>query len=150
WDERTNTIVVRDIASGVANASELVGHFDTQTPQVLIESNIVEAQKNFLRDLGVQWGVANKFGPDTGNATGKNFPGISGLGTTGLAGGKNSPATTVPFIADFPAAAVAPGAGTAYDILLGSIDGATSLNARLTALETDNKIKIISRPRVVT
>jgi type IV pilus assembly protein PilQ len=149
WDERTNTIVVRDIASGVANARELVGHFDTQTPQVLIESNIVEAQKNFLRDLGIQWGVANKVGPDTGNSTGQNFPGTINAGGI-LAGGKNSPATTVPFIADFPAAAVAPGAGTAYDILLGSIDGSTTLDARLTALETDNKIKIISRPRVVT
>ncbi|HEY2387740.1 MAG TPA: type IV pilus secretin PilQ [Candidatus Binatia bacterium] len=149
WDERTNMIVVRDIASGVANARELVEHFDTQTPQVLIESNIVEAQKNFLRDLGIQWGVANKAGPGTGNSTGMNFPGTINAGGI-LAGGKNSPATTVPFIADFPAAAVAPGAGTAYDILLGSIDGATTLDARLTALETDNKIKIISRPRVVT
>jgi type IV pilus assembly protein PilQ len=149
WDERTNTIVVRDIASGVGNASELIGHFDTQTPQVLIESNIVEAQKNFLRDLGIQWGVANKAGPGTGNSTGQNFPGSISAGGV-LAGGKNSPASIVPFIADFPAAAVAPGAGTAYDILLGSIDGSTTLDARLTALETDNKIKIISRPRVVT
>jgi type IV pilus assembly protein PilQ len=149
WDERTNTIVVRDIASGVGNASELIGHFDTQTPQVLIESNIVEAQKNFLRDLGIQWGVTNKVGPATGNSTGQNFPGTINAGGV-LAGGKNSPASIVPFITDFPAAAVAPGAGTAYDILLGSIDGSTTLDARLTALETDNKIKIISRPRVVT
>ncbi len=149
FDERTNTIVVHDIASGIANAQELIAHFDTQTPQVLIESNIVEAQKNFLRDLGIQWGVASKAGPGTGNSTGQNFPGTINAGGV-LAGGKNSPATTVPFIADFPAASVAPGAGTAYDILLGSIDGSTTLDARLTALETDNKIKIISRPRVVT
>jgi len=45
---------------------------------------------------------------------------------------------------------VVPGAGTAYDLLLGSIDGAINLDARLTALENENKGKIISRPRVVT
>ncbi len=149
WDERTNMIVVRDIARGVAAGEELVRQFDTQTPQILIESNIVEAQKSFLRDLGIQWGVNHKNGPGTGNSTGLNFPGtINGGGV--LAGGKNSPATTVPFIADFPAANVGPGAGSAYDILLGSIDGSLTLDARLTALENDGKVKIISRPRVVT
>jgi type IV pilus assembly protein PilQ len=55
----------------------------------------------------------------------------------------------VPFIADFPAN-VAPGAGSAFDFLLGSLDGSQSLNARLTALERQGKGKIISRPRVVT
>jgi type IV pilus assembly protein PilQ len=149
WDERTNMIVVRDIARGVADAAELVSQFDTQTPQILIESNIVEAQQSFVRDLGIQWGYSYKAGPGTGNAPGVNFPGTVGAGGV-LAGGKNSPATTVPFIADFPAASVAPGAGAAYDFLLGSLDGASSLNARLTALERDGKVKIISRPRVVT
>ncbi len=149
WDERTNMVVVRDIARGVAAATELVRQFDTQTPQILIESNIVEAQKSFLRDLGIQWGVNNKVGPGTGNSTGLNFPGtINGGGV--LAGGKNSPATSIPFIADFPAANVGPGAGSAYDLLLGSIDGSMTLDARLTALETDGKVKVISRPRVVT
>jgi type IV pilus assembly protein PilQ len=149
WDERTNTIVVRDIARGVADASELITKFDTQTPQVLIEANIVEATAEMIRDLGIQWGYTYKAGPETGNAPGVNFPGRINSGGV-LAGGKNSPATTVPFIADFPAAAVGPGAGTAYDILLGSLDGSLNLNARLTALENENKGKIISRPRVVT
>ena len=63
WDERTNTIVVRDIARGLDDAAELIRHFDTQTPQVLIESNIVEAQENFLRDLGIQWGYNYRAGP---------------------------------------------------------------------------------------
>lgn len=149
WDERTNMIVVRDIARGIVDAQELVKQFDTQTPQILIESNIVEAQKSFLRDLGIQWGVTNKAGPGTGNSTGLNFPGTVNAGGI-LTGGKNSPAINLPFIADFPAANVTQGAGSAYDILLGSIDGTTSLDARITALETDGKVKVISRPRVVT
>jgi type IV pilus assembly protein PilQ len=149
WDERTNTIVIRDIARGIADAEELIKQFDTQTPQVLIEANIVEATDDLIRDLGIQWGYTYKASPETGNATGVNFPGRI-LGTGVLAGGKNSPAGTIPFIADFPAANVAAGAGTAYDVLLGSLDGSNSLNARLTALESQGKGKIISRPRVVT
>ncbi len=148
WDERTNTIVVRDIGVGVANATELVRNFDTQTPQVLIESNIVEAQESFSRDLGIQWGYSYKAGPGTGNSTGVNFPGKVDSGGV-LAGAPNSPATGLPFIADFPAA-ISPGLGSAYDLLLGSIDGSQTLAARLTALEKQGKVKIISRPRVVT
>ena len=149
WDERTNTIVIRDIARGITDAEELIKNFDTQTPQVLIEANIVEATDDLIRDLGIQWGYTYKASPETGNATGVNFPGRV-LGTGVLTGGKNSPAGPVPFIADFPAALVGPGAGTAYDVLLGSLDGSNTLNARLTALESQGKGKIISRPRVVT
>jgi len=148
WDERTNTVVVRDIARGIADAEELIAQFDTQTPQVLIEANIVEATEALIRDLGIQWGYTYRASPETGNAPGVNFPGrVDGGGV--LAGGENSPAGKLPFIADFPAA-VAPGAGAAYDLFLGSLDGSSTLNARLTALERQGKGKIISRPRVVT
>src|SRR6185436_14556572 len=56
-----------------------------------------------------------------------------------------------PFMVDFPAAGnFAPGSGTALDLALGSLDGATTLDLRLTALEEKGQAKIISRPRVVT
>lgn len=156
WDERTNTVVVRDIDKGIADAEELISHFDTQTPQILIEASIVEATENFARDLGVQWGYTYKAGPETGNAPGVNFPGRINTGGSGLGTGSGSvapgqlPAGRVPFIADFPATSVAPGLGSAFDVLLGSLDGSQSLAARLTALERQGKGKIISRPRVVT
>ena len=155
WDERTNTIVVRDIDKGIADAEELITHFDTQTPQILIEASIVEATENFSRDLGVQWGYTYKASPETGNAPGVNFPGRISTGGSGLGSGVGStapgqvPFARVPFIADFPAN-VAPGSGSAFDVLLGSLDGTKSLSARLTALEREGKGKIISRPRVVT
>jgi type IV pilus assembly protein PilQ len=155
WDERTNTIVVRDIDKGIADAEELISHFDTQTPQILIEASIVEATENFARDLGVQWGYTYKASPETGNATGMNFPGrvTTGGGTeSGLIGpvGPNGAPRPIPFIADFPASSVVPGAGSAFDVILGSLDGTKSLSARLSALEREGKGKVISRPRVVT
>ncbi|OFV87390.1 MAG: hypothetical protein A3J75_01895 [Acidobacteria bacterium RBG_16_68_9] len=146
-DEFTNTLVVRDIERGVANAKELIRRLDVQTPQVLIESKIVEATSDTARDLGVQWGYRASVGPQSGTSTGKNFPGMLGFGGSGLTGGS----TGVPFIADFPAAGnFAPGAGTALDLALGSLNGAHALDLRLTALEEKGDAKIISRPRVVT
>ncbi len=146
-DEFTNTLIVRDIARGIANARELVARLDVQIPQVLIESNIVEATTNFARDLGVQWGYRANIGPQTGTSTGANFPGTIGFGGSGLGGG----ATGVPFLVDFPAKGnFGPGAGTALDLALGSLNGAQALDVRLTALEQKGQGRIISRPRVVT
>lgn len=145
-DEYTNTLVVRDVQRGINNARELVRRLDVQTPEILIESSIVEATTNFERDLGIQWGYQSSLGPQTGQLTGANFPGTIGVGGSGLGTGSNG----VPFIADFPATNVAPGGGSALDLALGSIDGSQALNMRLTALETVGKAKIISRPRVVT
>jgi type IV pilus assembly protein PilQ len=144
-DEFTNTLIVRDIERGIRNARDLVARLDVQIPQVLIESNIVEATSDFARDLGVQWGYKANIGPQTGTSTGANFPGTVNFGGSGL-GGSNG----VPFLVDFPASNVAPGTGTALDLALGSLNGANSLDVRLTALERRGKGRIISRPRVVT
>jgi type IV pilus secretin PilQ/predicted competence protein len=144
-DEFSNTLVVRDIQRGIDNARELVRRLDVQTPQVLIESNIVEATTNFSRDLGVQWGYRYLAGPNTGNPTGVNFPGRIGFGGSGLGTGVGG----VPFIADFPANLQA-GSGSALDLVLGSIDNSQALDLRISALEQEGKARIISRPRVVT
>jgi len=145
-DEYSNTLVVRDIQRGIDNARELVRRLDVQTPQVLIESNIVEATTDFARDLGIEWGYRYLAGPNTGNPTGVNFPGRIGFGGSGLGTGVGG----VPFIADFPASAAVPGSGTALDLALGSLDGSQALDMRLSALESEGKGRVISRPRVVT
>jgi len=145
-DEFTNTLIVRDVERGVHNAFDLVHRLDIQTPQVLIEAKIVETTTDFARDLGVQWGYFANIGPQTGTSTGVNFPGQIGFGGSGLGQGVGG----VPFIADFPAATVIPGMGSALDLALGSLNGDQALDIRLTAAESDGKAKIISRPRVVT
>jgi type IV pilus assembly protein PilQ len=162
FDDRTNTIIVRDIPRGIDDAMELVHELDVQSPQVLIEANIVEATEDFARALGVQWGYQHTAGPQTGNPTGANFPGTIGVGGSGLGAGVPAPAPTagvtrlpVPFIADFPVPAgfgsgFGPGVGSALDLALGSIDGTSSLTARLTALEEEGKGRVVSRPRVIT
>lgn len=145
-DELSNTIIVRDIQRGIDNAREVVRRLDVQTPQVLIESNIVEATTDFARELGVQWGYRFLAGPATGNPTGVNFPGTIGVGGAGLGSGPSG----VPFIADFPATQAVTNSGSALNLALGSLDGAHALDLRLSAFERQGKARVVSRPRVVT
>jgi type IV pilus secretin PilQ/predicted competence protein len=145
-DELSNTIIVRDIQHGIDSARDLVRRLDVQTPQVLIESSIIEATSDFARELGVQWGYSYLGGPQTGNPTGANFPGSIGVGGSGLGTGVSG----IPFIADFPAGSAVAGSGSALNLALGSIDGSHSLDVRVSALERTGKARIVSRPRVVT
>ena len=166
-DARSNTVIVRDIQRGIDAARDLLAKLDVPTPQVLIESNIVEATDTFARDLGIQWGYNAAYAPQFGNAPGHNFPGMVqlggnsvgpnglGLGTAPTSGVSNIPGVqlpqlAVPFIADFPASTVGAGSGSAFDLALGSIDGSKQLDARITALEKEGKAKVISRPKVTT
>ncbi len=141
-DSTSNVLILRDTPEHIVAVQELIKNIDIQTPQVIIESYIVTASENLARDLGIQWGSRYTTGPASGNPTGGvNFPGtlgVGGVGTPGTGG--------VPFIADFPAALGAP----ALDLFLGSLDGSQALNLRLSALETQGKARVISRPRVVT
>ena len=146
-DDTANVVVVRDVPDNIAAVRELIRHVDIQMPQVLIESYIVTANGNVSRSLGIQWGYQYTAGPDTGNPTGVNFPGRIGIGGAPLRQGETGGTQGVPFIADFPARAA--GAAT-LDLFLGSVGGSSKLNMRLSALESEGRARVISRPRVVT
>lgn len=138
-DERTNQLIVKDISVGQTRASELIKKLDLRTPQVLLETQIVEGDRSILRDLGFQWGFNYNAGPEYGNATGLNFPNsINVSGSADEAGN----------ISNFPAALS--GEGTAISALLDSADGVRQLTARLSALETEGKARVISRPQIAT
>ena len=77
-DERTNMLIVTDVAGNIALAEDLVRNLDTQTPQVLIEARIVEARTTFPRDIGIQWGGNAIASAATGNPTGLVFPSTVG------------------------------------------------------------------------
>jgi len=146
-DPTTNVVIIRDVRENIVAIRELISNIDVQTSQVIIESYIVTANENLIRDLGIQWGYQFTASPETGNPTGVNFPGRFGVG--GASPPLNAGTGGVPFIADFPASVTA-GSGSAIDLLLGSLDGSQALSLRLSALETQGKARVISRPRVVT
>lgn len=62
-DGRSNTLIITDVRENIDAIRQLVVLLDQPEPQVEIETRIVVAQRNFLRDLGVSLGVnvANPF-----------------------------------------------------------------------------------------
>ncbi|WP_375761251.1 type IV pilus secretin PilQ [Corallococcus exercitus] len=147
-DTRTNVLIIKDIRSNTEKARALVRSLDTQTPQVLIESRIVEASTTFSRALGVQWGGQTRLSTATGNPTGLIFP--STVGVTGGAGGAAPGVPTQPNFAVNLPAAVGEGLGGAMGFAFGSAGGAVQLNLRLSAAETEGTVKTISSPKVTT
>jgi type IV pilus secretin PilQ/predicted competence protein len=133
YDERTNQLIIKDIAKGLKNASVLVGKLDLRTPQVLIETQIVEANRSLVRDLGARFGFNFQRSPDFGNQTGWNFPNSIGVdGTTNDANNGINPSHPI------------------INILLGSADGSKTITGALTAYEQEGRARIISRPAVST
>ena len=156
-DSRTNMLIVRDIVGQLDDVEDLVRNLDTQTPQVLIESRIVEASSSYSRDIGIQWGGAAVMSSATGNPTGLRFPSDIGVAggvpvdnapTQGLSpfnGSVNNPN----FAVNLPAV-TGNGAGGALGLTMGSLSGAVNLNVRLSAAEAAGSVRIISSPRVLT
>ncbi len=55
FDERTNTIIVTDIPTTLFQIKEVIGRLDQRTPQVLIETKVVETRLNKDEQLGIDW-----------------------------------------------------------------------------------------------
>jgi len=146
-DTRTNSLLVTDTATRVTQIEELVKSLDTRTPQVLIESRIVQATLDFTRELGVQWGVDYTASAATGNPTGATFPSSIQAGGTNIGAPFGTQGNN--FIVDLPAA-VGTGSGGAIGIVLGSLTGAFDLDIRLSALESRGDGRVLSSPRVLT
>lgn len=156
-DERTNVMIVRDVAGNLDQIEELTRSLDTQTPQVLIEARIVEATSRYLHEVGVQWGGDASFSAATGNPTGLAFP-----SAIGLVGGASDNQTPTGGLSPFQAAVQNPnfavnlparvgvGTGGALGLTLGSVDGNFNLALRLSAAETSGMLRILSSPRVLT
>lgn len=156
-DERTNMMIVRDVAGNLNQIESLVRSLDTQTPQVLVEARIVEATSRYLHDVGIQWGGDATFSPATGNPTGLAFPSAVGVAggasdaqtpTAGLSPFTNNVANPN-FAVNLPAV-VGTGTGGALGLTFGSIDNTINLAVRLSAAESSGMLRILSSPRVLT
>jgi type IV pilus assembly protein PilQ len=55
FDERTNTVIVTDVPSNLFQIKEVVERLDQRTPQVLIETRIVETKLEKEENLGIEW-----------------------------------------------------------------------------------------------
>ena len=117
-DQRTNSLLITDIADRIASAEKLAMELDSMTPQVEIVAKMVDIDANVSRNLGIVWGAQDM---DIGK---QNVDENVNVNTPVL-----DPAGTV---------------------RIGAIRDYATLNATLSALETQNKANIISNPRITT
>ncbi|MDP6935715.1 MAG: type IV pilus secretin PilQ, partial [Myxococcota bacterium] len=132
-----------------AQIRELVRHLDKQTPQVLIEARIVEANSSYAKAAGIEWGGELDATSATGYSTGLFFP-----NNVGVSGGLSEEGTGIFYDPDQSnlLVDVGPELGStgAVAFSLGSIPGLVNLDVRLGALESDGIGKVVSSPRITT
>ena len=141
-DQRTNSLVIRDIPDYMTKIREFITRFDRPTPGVLIESRIVEINRDDARNLGVIWGGV--WTPSSGH----NSP-IVAIGGAGQANGVGTQPSTA---ANFPAAPfVAPfSAANIFGLSLGWLASNFALDIQLQAMEGEQRLKVISTPNILT
>jgi type IV pilus assembly protein PilQ len=125
-DGRTNTLIIREIPTYLPAVMQLIENLDTATPQVMIESRIVETTKSLGRNLGINWGTTAVADVAHGNTTNLVFPNsFDSAFRVGLQNGPN-----------------------VATVRLGNILNTFNLDVALTAAENQGLLKIISSPKV--
>jgi type IV pilus secretin PilQ/predicted competence protein len=148
-DPRTNTLIIRDIASKLQGVAQVLDTLDRPQPQVEIEARIIQTTRDFARNLGVQWGLNGRVSPELNNTTGLAFPNQGSLtGRTGPIQGPSQGELT-DHTATMVNLGVSP-ATSAIGLALGSVNGALNLDVALSALESSGHGRILSTPRITT
>jgi type IV pilus assembly protein PilQ len=150
-DERTNTLIVADLAERFTGIRQLLQTLDRPEPQVEVEARVVQTTREFARAIGIQWGLNGRMTPDIGNTTNLAFPNRGTLG--GRTGGVSSPVDPRATELETTANAVnlgVPGPSSAIGLALGAVNGAFNLDVALSALERTGKGRVLSTPRLTT
>jgi type IV pilus assembly protein PilQ len=150
-DVRSNQVIIKETEEVLAQLRELVRKLDKETPQVLIEARVVEANSRFSRSLGIQWGGQLDASSRTGYNTGLIFPNAIGVAGGSSAGTGNSQAQFFsPGEENLAVDLGATGSMGSLAFNLGSVSGLVDIDARLSAMEIDGWGEIVSSPRITT
>ena len=141
FDERTNTVLIKDTATVIGNVKRIVEVLDVPVRQVIIESRMVSVVDNLNDELGIRWGLSGS--TDIGSGFGLSSGSIEG--NDSLAGG------SVPAIGDrlnvnLPVAS--PAGSIAFQIA--ELANGQILDLELSALEAEQKAEVIASPRITT
>jgi len=119
-DSRTNSLLLRDTAAAIRDATRWLRALDMPLEQVELSAHIITINEEHLRELGVNWHTAP----------------VQSV-TTAL----HHPQLAIPLAVNNPALRAG--------VTLGQVSGGL-LNLELSALEQENQIEIIASPRLFT
>lgn len=126
-DAKNNQIILTDTAAVIAQAQAITRQIDKVTSQVIIEARIVEVEEEFVKEIGFSWAAS--------------------VGPVGINGGKLAAGGDV--IMNYPSNLLDTQGALGFS-LERILNTPFSLDAQLTALETNDKLKVLSAPKIVT
>ena len=143
-EARTNQLFVTDIPAKLEQVQQLILKLDVPVRQVLIEARLVEATDSFGKSLGVRLGGGSlntgkaraTLGADYSNAVASSNPG-------------GVPDVSSKFI-NLPASGQGDYSAASFGVSLFNSAANGFLALEISALEADDKGKVISSPRIVT
>ena len=164
-DERTNTLFVQDTGARLEEARRLIQQLDVPVRQVMIEARIVIADDKWGRQLGARFGTQSAFNSGNRNygVSGSLVDTVSPLSNNPISRGSSQLASPVQPVAG-PGLGLPiggqpeqlnvnlPVAGAAGQLALSilNLGSGNLVNIELSALEADNRGKVVSSPRVIT
>lgn len=139
-DPRDNAVIITDVASQIPVIESVVDQLDSKAKQVSIQVRVILANSNFTRQLSAL--LSTVFQSSHAHTTGA---GATGQGITAVA----PPSPPLPSLAAVtqPTSVAASGFG-AYSITTQAARYA--INAAITAAESHDQARTISRPSIVT
>jgi len=128
-DVRTNSVIVKDTTDVIERMKKIIEVLDTQTPQILIESKIVEVNESSSKEIGLKNGVTFGYDPiENPNITGAvdSGPGFT-FSTAPQSGGRSF-----------------------MGLQVARMSRLVNLDFTLQLMEQESKGKVISSPKIVT
>jgi type IV pilus assembly protein PilQ len=137
-DDATNTLMVRETAKQLREIRDTVKRFDIEVDQIMVQARLVTAEVKDTKELGIRWGAGVLSRNDN-----HEFK---------ISGSPNAPSTPyVDTTGEIPGnLMVDMGVTPQSSIAFGFINNSLLLSAELSALQTDNKVDILSQPKVMT
>ncbi|WP_061010976.1 type IV pilus secretin PilQ family protein [Vibrio sp. CUB2] len=150
-DERTNSLLIRELPENIEVIREIIESLDIPVKQVQIEARIVTINEGNMDELGVRWGFTSINGSHTVGGSVENNLATIGLYDGGGDGEGDEGGSSVG-IDDFlnvNLAATSPNA-TSLAFQVAKLGSDTLLDLELSALQQESKAEIISSPRLIT
>lgn len=143
-DERTNSLLIRELEENIAVIRGIIESLDIPVKQVQIEARIVTVTEGNLDELGVRWGVSSTNGSFTvGGSIEGNHP------STITPYDDDSGSSVIDDYLNVNLGATSPNASSiAFQVA--KLGSDTLLDLELSALQQESKAEIISSPRLIT
>jgi len=139
-DVRTNSLIVKDTTEVIEKIRKIIEVLDTQTPQVLIESKIVEVSESYSKEIGLKNGFNFGYDPIGAPALTTGDIGVSAVGGTDVGPGFSF--SSAPINGE--------SARNLFSLSIGQFGRLVDLNFALQLMENESKGKIIASPKVIT